>query len=79
MPPNMHPAQKFVLAPKKISGGGGLNLPHRRVGSITEIRFVHGVPSFVAPSIFRELLKNVKNLTIFWGGIAQPLGRNSKK
>jgi len=75
----MPPAQKFVLDPKKFRGVGGLNLSHRRVGSTTEIRCVYGAPSFVAHSIFRELLKKVKNLTIFWGGIAQLLGRNSKK
>jgi len=33
---------------------------------------VHGVPSIVAPSIFRELLKNVKNLTIFAGAHLGP-------
>jgi len=57
-----------VELPKNFGGGGAvLNLRHRTVESTTEIRCVHGDPSFVAPSILRKLLNNVKNLTIFEG------------
>ena len=70
--------RKFVLPPQKGLGKGAEPTP-RRVGSTTEIRCVHDAPLYFAPSIFREFFLNVKNWTIFWGGIAQPVGQNSKK
>jgi len=70
---------KICFGSPKNLGDGGLTLPHRRVGSTTEILRVHGAPLYFTPSIFREFFKNVKNLTIFWGGIVQALGWNLKK
>jgi len=57
--------RKIVLAPKTFWEVGGLNLPHCRVGFTTELHCMYSVPLFVDPSIFREFLKNVKNLTTF--------------
>jgi len=71
--------RKFVLAPQKIWGMGGLTLPHRRVGSTTEILRVHGAPLYFTPSIFREFFKNVKNLTIFLRGHSSGPGLKFEK
>jgi len=60
--------ENLFWLPKKIGGWGGLNLPHHRVGSATEILRVRGAPYISLPrSIFREFFKKVQNLTIFEG------------
>jgi len=45
---------KICFASPKNLGDGGLTLPHRRVGSTTEILRVHGAPLYFTPSIFHE-------------------------
>jgi len=77
--PKHSPSAKICFGSHKISGVGGLNLSHHRVGSTTEIRCVHGAPSFVAPSIFRELLKNVKKFAHFLRGHSSAPGLKFKK
>ena len=70
---------KICFGSPKNLGDGGLTLPHRRVGSTTEILRVHGAPLYFTPSIFREFFKNVKNLTIFLRGHSSGPGLKFEK
>jgi len=72
--------RKFVLPPQKGLGKGGWTYP--TVGWDLLPRYVVcTTPPYISlPRFFvKFFFKNVKNWTIFWGGIAQPVGRNSKK
>ena len=72
--------RKFVLPPLKNLGKGGWTYP--TVGWDLLPRYVvYTTPPYISlPRFFvKFFLKNVKNWTIFSGGIAQPVGRNSKK
>jgi len=71
--PKVAEISKTCFTSPKSLGDGGLNLPHlphRRVGSTTMIRCVHGAPIYFAPLVFRRnFSKTSKNWTIFWRGI----------
>ena len=76
--PKVAEISKFCFGSPKNLGDGGLNLPHRRVGSTTEILRVHTAPLYFTPSIFREFLKSQK-FDHFLRGHSSAMGRNSKK
>jgi len=66
--PEVAKFRKFVLAFKNVWEVVGLNLPQGAVGSTTELRCVHDVPSSVVFSIFGEFLKKCQKCDHFLKG-----------
>jgi len=70
--------RKFVLAPQKIWGMTGLTLPHRRVGSTTEILRVMEPPYISLPRFFVNFFKMSKIWPFLRGHSSAP-GLNFEK